>query len=207
VKAQTPAPGQVLLFSGHRVDAPGRPVPRFPPAHVPAAAAAIGAVLDRAGAGPGDLALTQGAAGGDILFAEACLARGLTLELWLPVPEPAFEQTSILPSSDGPAWLVRWRALRQRAALGPREIPAEEPAEELAEEPAEGPATEGGDPFERCNAWLLARALSFGPGRLCFICLWDGGGADGPGGTAHMVQQVRQHGAQLRWIDARRLHP
>ncbi|MDH5541248.1 MAG: DUF4071 domain-containing protein, partial [Rhizobacter sp.] len=65
-------PRQVLLFSGHMVDAPGRAKPRFPAAMVPRASAEIEAVLDKLGAGEGDLALTQGAAGGDLIFAEAC---------------------------------------------------------------------------------------------------------------------------------------
>ena len=39
-------PRQVLLFSGHMVDTPGRPKPRFPPAMVPAATAQIERALD-----------------------------------------------------------------------------------------------------------------------------------------------------------------
>ena len=67
-------PRQTILFTGHMVDAPDRAVPRFPATRVDAAAHRIAAVLDEIGAGPEDLALTQGAAGGDLLFAEACLA-------------------------------------------------------------------------------------------------------------------------------------
>src|SRR5690349_14580778 len=50
-------PRQVLLFSGHMVDAPDRPQPRFPPRMVPAAARRIAEVLDGLQAGPDDLAL------------------------------------------------------------------------------------------------------------------------------------------------------
>ncbi len=58
-------PRRVILFSGHRVDEPGRATPRFPLDKVPIAAAAIGQALQRIDAGPDDLALTQGASGGD----------------------------------------------------------------------------------------------------------------------------------------------
>ena len=41
----------------------------------------IAAALDAIDAGPADLAITQGAAGGDVLFAEACLERAVPLRL------------------------------------------------------------------------------------------------------------------------------
>ncbi|HWH82245.1 MAG TPA: tetratricopeptide repeat protein, partial [Burkholderiaceae bacterium] len=74
-------PRQVLLFSGHRADEPGRAKPRLPPEKMPLAQAAIERVLDQLDAGERDLALTQGAAGGDLLFAEACAKRGVKLQL------------------------------------------------------------------------------------------------------------------------------
>ena len=69
------APRQVFLFSGHMIDAPDRKDPRFPSDKEPIAATAIAAKLDALGAGPDDLAFCGGACGGDLLFAEACLAR------------------------------------------------------------------------------------------------------------------------------------
>ena len=48
-------PRQVLLFSGHRVDAPERPQPRFPPGKVAAAARRIDEALAHWQAGPQDL--------------------------------------------------------------------------------------------------------------------------------------------------------
>lgn len=187
-------PRQVLLFSGHRVDAPQRATPRFPADKAPAAAKRIAELLDRLHAGPADLALTQGAAGGDLLFAEACLARGVPLQLLLPLPEPEFIARSILPCEQGPAWRERYLALRARLAEPPHEADAEL-----------GPLAAGEDPWERGNRWLLESALAHGPQRLRFITLWDGGGADGPGGTRHMVEAVRRaHGRVLR-IDTHEL--
>jgi hypothetical protein len=192
--ASPAAPRQVLLFSGHRVDEPGRAVPRFPPDKERAVARRIAEELDRLGAGPSDLALTQGAAGGDLLFAEACLDRGVPLQLLLPLPLDAFIAQSILPSTGGAAWRDRFIALKARLHEPPRVAD-----DELGTPPA------GADPWERGGHWLLATALAHGADKLRFITLWDGTGGDGPGGTQHMVDEVRRHHGQLRWIDTRSL--
>lgn len=83
-------PDKVFLFSGHMIDAPGRKQPRFPADKEPVAAAAIAQALDDLGASAADLALTQGASGGDIPFAEAAIARGLRVQFLFPLPEPDF---------------------------------------------------------------------------------------------------------------------
>jgi hypothetical protein len=192
--ATLPPPRQVLLFSGHLVDAPDRAQPRFPAGKVGAAARRIAAELDRLDAGPADLAITQGAAGGDLLFAEACLARGVPVQLLLPLPEAEFIAQSMLPCVDGAAWSDRYRAVKARLTLPP-----------LQADEALGPLPAGADPFERANRWLLDSALAFGAERLCFITLWDGAGGDGPGGTRHMVDEVRRRHGDLHWIDTRAL--
>ena len=63
-----PVPRRVFLFSGHMIDAKGRPTPRFPPEKEPIAATAIAQTLNELSAGPEDLGITQGACGGDLLF-------------------------------------------------------------------------------------------------------------------------------------------
>ncbi|HEX2242520.1 MAG TPA: TRAFs-binding domain-containing protein, partial [Gammaproteobacteria bacterium] len=92
---KTSAPRQVLLFSGHMIDAPDRIEPRFPAAKENVAAAAIAATLEKLHAGEEDLALCGGACGGDLLFAEAALDRGLKLEIRLAFDEPTFLQKSV----------------------------------------------------------------------------------------------------------------
>jgi hypothetical protein len=187
-------PRQVLLFSGHMVDAPGRARPRLPAAKLPQAARALQQVLDALDAGVGDLLLTQGAAGGDLLCAEACLERGVRVQLLLPLAEPEFIARSVLPSADGQRWRERYHALKGRLQLPPRAM-----SDELH------PLPEGTDAFERCNLWLLHSALAHGADKLRFICLWDGGGGDGPGGTAHMAGEVQRGGGRVIWIDTRTL--
>ena len=76
-QGESAAARQIFLFSGHMVDAADRSEPRFPPDKEPLAAAAISALLDQLGAGAEDVAISSAACGGDLLFAEACLQRGV----------------------------------------------------------------------------------------------------------------------------------
>jgi hypothetical protein len=187
-------PRQAIVFSGHMVDAPGRPVPRFPPALVEPAARRIDAALAAIDAGPRDVAFTQGAAGGDLLFAESCLARGVALRLLLPLDEREFVARSLLAVQDGAAWHARYRAVVARLAHAPSEAPR-----------VLGALADGEDPFVRGNLWLLESARATGAARLCCICLWDGGGGDGPGGTRHFVEAVQGAGGSVVRIDTQSL--
>jgi len=187
-------PRQVLLASGHMIDAPGRDPPRFPPAKEAAAAACIATALDAAGAGSADLALCQAASGSDLLFLEACQARGLRCQVLLPFAEPQFIDQSVLTAQDGERWRDRYYAMKAKLAEPPRIMPMEL-----------GPLPKGIDPYERCNLWLLNTALSFGADKVRFFCLWNGGGGDGPGGTAHMYNEVKRRTGRVAWIDTRSL--
>lgn len=184
-------PRRVFLFSGHMIDVPGRTPTRFPPALVPAAAQALAEVLDAHAAGPADVAIAQAASGGDLLFLEACLERGVRVWVMLPFAATDFIERSILPAQDGRAWRARFEAVMARLPEPPRIMPADDAA--------------GENPYERCNRWMLDTALAWGADRLRFICLWDGGGGDGPGGTASMCTEVERRGGQLDWIDIRKL--
>lgn len=199
--ARLPMPGReweprrVLLFSGHMVDAPDRAEPRFPEQMVDVAKRRIEAVLDELGAGPEDLALTQGACGGDLLFAEACEARDVHMTWLLPFMEPEFMVRSVIRC--GEHWRQRYLAVRQKLRNPILAAP-----QELGDSPA---YAEQGYPYERCNLWLLYTALSWGIEKVHFVCLWNGGGGDGPGGTAHMYGEVAKRTGQVHWIDTRAL--
>ena len=188
-------PRQVILFSGHLVDAPDRPSPRFPPGQVPVAARAIAAALQRLDAGPADLALTQGACGGDLLFSRACLDRGVRLRWLQPFAESEFLKRSVLPG--GESWQAIYQDARTALDAPPRAAP-----EALGPPPG---WAEPGYAYERCNLWLLQTALSHGPEKVRFVCLWNGGGGDGPGGTAHIVREIQQRSGSVLWLDTRKL--
>jgi hypothetical protein len=186
----------VLLFSGHRIDVPGRQPPRFPLEKASIAAQRIAATLDQLGAGPEDLSLCQAAAGGDLLFLEACQQRGVRCQIQLPLQEPEFIERSIAPSAGGDAWREHYYALKAKfhGATSIRIMP-----EELGSPPNRV------NPFERCNLWLLYTALSYGVDKVRFVCLWNGGGGDGPGGTAHMYSEIKRRTGWVTWIDTRTL--
>src|ERR1700730_5902819 len=88
-------PRKVILFSGHMIDAPGREKPRFPPDKEPIAAQAMHGPIADLYVGPADLCICGGACGGDLLFAEAALARSALLEIYLPFEEPTFLEKSV----------------------------------------------------------------------------------------------------------------
>ena len=183
-------PRRVALFSGHMIDAPGRVKPRFPPDKEPIAARAIAKALADLEVGPADLAICGGACGGDLLFAEAALARGAHLELYIPLDEPTFLEKSVdFADRD---WRARYFATKAPAVLhvAPSEL---------------GPIREEEDAYTRNNRWMLDSALRFGADTVDFICLWNGEGGDGPGGTRHMMDAVRSRGGRTRWLDTTQL--
>lgn len=196
-------PDHVVLFSGHMIDDPnvrghGKAKPaRFPDAKAAAAAARIRAALDEIGAGAGDLGLCGGACGGDLLFADACLERGMRVELRLARPEPAFLAESVTFADP----TRRWEKLFGRVK--------DDPGTTLVIMPDElGPAPDGVSVHDRCNRWILYTALSQGIPKASFVTLWDGEAGDGPGGTQGMVDLVRQlTGRQPIVIDPDELSP
>jgi len=175
-------PGQVFIFSGHMIDQPDRPEPRFPPTMEPEARQKLETALDNLEASPGDLAITAGAAcGGDILFIEGCLQRNLQVDIYLPYPEAEFVEHSVQFAGDD--WVARYKKIEQHPNvtiyLQPDRL---------------GPCPAETNVYERNNRWAFYTTMSYGLDRIRLIALWNGQGGDGPGGTGHMVKEVRQLG-------------
>lgn len=163
-----------LLFTGHMVDKPDRPVPRFPPSLEAAARARIAQAINSSATEPTETVqgFASGACGGDILFHEQCRARGIATVIVLPFAPEVFIDTSVggIPDSD---WVARFHALWNATPDAQREVMAL-------------PVSD--DAYGACNARLLQRADEHG--RVHLIALWDGKGGDGPGGTADLVARV-----------------
>jgi hypothetical protein len=190
-EVEAEAEQRVLLFSGHMIDAPDRAEPRFPPALEGAVDHAVRAEIDRLDAGPADIAVSSGACGGDILFAEAVADRGVQTRIYLPFDEPTFIEKSVSFADD--RWTDRYFAVTARS-------------QRFCAPDVLGPLPKGDDPYERVNLWMLDEARRLGRGNVSFICVWDGQGGDGPGGTKHMIDTVRaQRGGHVVWIDIRNL--
>jgi hypothetical protein len=185
------APRQVFLFSGHMVDAPDRSEARFPPDKEPLAAAAVGKLLDELGAGATDMAISSGACGGDLLFVEACLQRGLRVEIYLPFVEDKFLKESI--NFAGEHWRQKFFWVKERVQgwhIMPRDL---------------GPTPTGEDPFASVNLWMLDQALAYGTRIVTFICLWDRRSGDGPGGTKHLHDTVVRGSGKVYVLDTTKL--
>jgi hypothetical protein len=182
-------PGKVVLFSGHMIDAPDRQKPRFPADKEPFAAKAIAATLEELGVGQSDLCICGGACGGDLLFAEAALKREAILELYIPFDEPTFLKKSVeFADSD---WRDRFFAVKSRGTL--HVLPLER--ETLANV----------SPYEQNNLWMLEAAGRFGADKVDFICLWNGQEGDRPGGTRHLMDEVRKKGGRAHRLDTTKL--
>ena len=104
------SPPRVIHYLGHIVAPPGRRG-RFPATQERAVVAAIAQALDNSDVGFGYGSL---AAGADILFAEALLARAASLHIVLPFDREDFVDISVRPA--GAEWVARFDACLERAS-------------------------------------------------------------------------------------------
>ena len=188
VKGSEPRGGKVIVFSGHMIDLPGRGEERFPQSKEPAVRAAIERQLDAWKVCAKDLAICGGARGGDILFAEACLARGAEVWLFLPLAEPEFLEESVRGVNEGD-WEERFYALR-----GHERVKVFSQPERLKSPP------KGTSAFARNNVWMIntARVEADDPANLYALLVWDERPTgDGAGGTSDFASRVRRLGGRL----------
>jgi Tetratricopeptide Repeats-Sensor len=203
VSEDPPAPmprSRVMVFSGHRLDAPGREPPRFPATPESIARAtqmirdAVQTEKELAGDGPIE-GIAGGASGGDILFHEICLELGIPTTLMLAIPRDDYAAASVADA--GPEWVERFRALVERLDV------------KLLSQTKELPSwlAERGDYsiWQRNNRWTLHTGLSRSDVDASLIVLWDGKGGDGPGGTEDMVKAASSRGVRIVQLPAEKL--
>ena len=182
-RTEEPGPdGRVFLFSGHLIDRPERPTPRFPPRLGPEVSEAIVTLLSHLDGGDGDLAICGGACGGDLLFARAALDRNIPLEIRLARPPGDFLESSV--AFAGQDWVDLFHLV-----CGHRRTTVFPPT-----------AGAGANVYEQTNAQMLERALTWGASRLHFLCLWNRRPGQ-KGGTHGMVERVRDRGGEIHIID------
>jgi class 3 adenylate cyclase/tetratricopeptide (TPR) repeat protein len=180
------APRRVIHYLGHIISPPGV-VGRFPAEKEPAVKAAIEKVLaeEDVGFGYGSLA-----AGADILFAEALLARGASLHLVLPFDRKEFVKVSVKPS--GPAWIKRFaKCYRAAEKTGTVRYATEDGY--LGDDHLFGYCSQ----LAMGLALLRAQHLSAAAEQ---IGVWDGKPASGPVGTAVDVASWRSTGLPQKEI-------
>lgn len=201
---------RILLFTGHRVDTPDRPTPRFPPRSEARARemirGAVAAELARsareadggtAGAPP-VRGISGAASGGDILFLEVCREMGIPCEVHLALPRDRYVERSV---ADTPGWVERFDRL---LAVLPVRVLAED--DELPRWIRGGGRSEASI-WQRSNLRMLADALdaAHDAAHLTLIALWNGRQGDGPGGTRDMIGIARERGARTVILDAKEL--
>jgi hypothetical protein len=182
---------QLVVESGHMIDAPDRPEMRFPPEAEARVASKIAAALDRWNVGHDTLVLTQGARGTDLLVAEAALRRGADVRVLLALPPDEFQARSVELSHS--RWVERFRAVIDAADVA-------------VQADAIGPLPKGETVFERNNRWVLDEAVAIGAKRsvpVRALVVWDGAEGDGTGGTAGFVQAAHRRGVTVEVIDPR----
>jgi hypothetical protein len=184
-----PNPPHVLLFTGHRVDDPGRASPRFPPEKADIARREIGAAIDDAIAHHGTrlVGISGAASGGDILFHEECHARGIATTIYLALSQKEYAARSV--SSAGPQWTRQYYDLIEKT---PSRVL--QPSEDLPKWLAHRTDYKV---WQRSNLWMMHNALANGSSRVTLIALWDGKAGDGAGGTADMVEQITRRGGEV----------
>jgi hypothetical protein len=178
---------KVVVASGHMIDSPDRPAPRFPPSKEQSVKARVEQQLDTWKIGEGDLGICGGARGADIIFGESCADRGAQLWLMLPMAEPDFMKASVrLPNSD---WEDRYYALRDRDNVKLFIQP-----DGLQSQPRHLSV------YARNNLWMIrtARMLANDPAKLFALLVWDETPTgDGPGGTSDFAVQIKEAGGTL----------
>jgi class 3 adenylate cyclase/tetratricopeptide (TPR) repeat protein len=99
-------PPSVVVFTGHMIDHPDRPEPRFPDNISAQIGEEISNTLDKLDAGIGYSSLACGA---DILFVEEMIKRNAEVNLFLPYNMSDFMESSI--NFAGPEWLNRFNRI------------------------------------------------------------------------------------------------
>lgn len=150
--------------------------------------AAMAAILKGWGIGQGDLAVSGGARGADILFAELCLSMGAWVRLLIALPDDEFIPRSVhLPGTD---WDQRYLRLREQCETWhwPRDA---------------NMAPTSRATMDRTNHWILKTCREeAAPGHFRTLLVWDEQGAgDGPGGTADFAAEARRLGGEVAIVN------
>jgi hypothetical protein len=193
-------PVHLLIFAGHRVDAPGRSEPRFPQNQEVQAKALIREAVARLRSDDYEfMGLASAAPGADILAHEVCADLGIISTICLPMPAKDYAR---LAFQDLDNWRTRFLDLEQDHRKNHALL-------ELSDRKGLPRWLSGSNvnSWERGNRWVMQMALTWGAKRITLVALWDGKmKGDAPGGTAQMVQLARDAGTvRLEIVDAKRL--
>lgn len=180
----------VALFSGHLIDRPDRPVPRFPPGLEDDVRRELLERLRRHDVGFG---YASAGNGGDILFLEGVSETGGELHIVLPYNREQFLEDSV-DFVPGASWAARYRALLDRATQ----------IVTASEQRMLGGAMSYEYGFQLLDGTAAVRAEELDTELVC-LALWDGLPGDGPGGTAASIEHWQKAGRRIDLVDLRAL--
>jgi class 3 adenylate cyclase/tetratricopeptide (TPR) repeat protein len=175
----------VLVFAGHMIDLPGRPVPRFPEGLENDVKEALRRHVRMR---PAPIAFSSIACGSDILFLEAVLEAGGEVRIVVPYRLEDFVRDSVdvVPTS-------RWRERCERLVDAAQEVVVA----------SQYPLHSGGMSYRYASLLLLGLATLRAnelDGVVSPLAVWNGQPGDGAGGTAHIVEEWRRLGYTVRVI-------
>ena len=196
---------KILLFTGHMIDKEGREKSRFPKEKEMEVRKKIKdsvqkilqeSEIEKEDTKPSTgnfVGIAGGACGGDILFHEVCRELGIKSRMYIALPPDKFIVSSVQFAGSG--WVERFNTIYDDKNT-PVQILAE-----VKKLPVWLRSKKDYSIWERNNLWILNAALSRGTRNLIFLALWDGKEGDGPGGTKHMIEEVKKRGAKSSIID------
>ncbi len=176
----------IAVFSGHMIDRPGRPEPRFPATAEENVRASLREVVARRAI---KMAFASCACGGDILFLEEVLAAGGECVVVPPLPLTATIRNSVAFAGG------RWEA-RLKAILG-------NPMTKILAPECDETGENDAIVYDFTNRYLLglailkARALGF---PLLGVCVWDRRKSGLGGGTDSAVKLWREQNMDVEIV-------
>jgi len=187
----------VILFTGHMTDGAGRAEPRFPSRMVDEARSLIRIYLnEEIRLQPPDIAVCSLAAGGDMIFADEVLKKGIPLVIVLPFEKERFLAESVTYPKD----------LADATATGgdPETLQEFERIWALAAEVRYAEEHHAGDnPFAKCNTAMVEYAMEqAGQDVNCITAFALLNPDEKPvnGGTAHFVEELKARDIPLQVI-------
>lgn len=187
---------RVVVFGGHRIDAPGAP-PRFPASREPEARAEIAVKLRELKDSTDELiVLASSAPGADLIVHEVCAELRIHSVLCLPA-----RVETVVKEAYGPfdAWRNRLLDLERDKSLSERDRLAEHPDVPpflltLADESRRANWLEALDidPWDRGLRWMLRLGQAWQADKCSLMVYWDGVRTGKLGGTSHMVEVAEQ---------------
>ena len=190
---------RILLFAGHPLDESSAITPHFPASACAAAKAKIKEAIHQEIALDVNIVfgMAGGAAGGDLLFHEACEEAKIQTKLFLPTTVDHFVGSYV--SGAGSDWVERfwkrYQLLQLKSAvhiLDEQDLPDELPRW-LQEKSLSYNVR------RRNNLWLLNHALALNSA-ITLIVLWDGQPSKNPGDIAELVELAKEHGIKPEYI-------